>query len=116
MMMFSSISYAEWTFVTETSRTKFYVDFSRVEKNNGRVYYWELIDYDKPDKWKDLSAKTLYEADCNIPRKIRPLNRSYYNQSMARGPYSKLDTETREWVHPFPGSAYETIMKSVCSY
>jgi len=48
-VMFSSPSYAEWTKVNkDADGNTNYVDFERIRKHVGYVYYWELSDYLKP--------------------------------------------------------------------
>ena len=37
--------------------TTFYVDFERIRKHDGYVYFWRIRDDLKPDKWGDLSAR-----------------------------------------------------------
>ena len=51
-VMFSSPSYSEWTNVGESveNGTTFYVDFERIRKHGGYVYFLWLSDYLKPDK------------------------------------------------------------------
>ena len=57
-LMFSTPSYAEWTKVgSNVEGDVFYVDFDRIRKHEGYVYFWELIDYLKPTKFGDLSNK-----------------------------------------------------------
>ena len=64
-VMFSSSSYAEWTKVDENaSGDVFYVDFETIRKHDGYVYWWELGDYLKPDKFGDLSSKGYHQGDC----------------------------------------------------
>ena len=52
LTMFASTSYAEWTKVDESvDGDTFYVDFERIRKVDGYVYWWSLRDYSKPDKY-----------------------------------------------------------------
>ena len=51
--MFSSPSYSKWTMVSEgidssNSGDTFYVDFERIRKHGGYVYWWDLTDFLKP--------------------------------------------------------------------
>ena len=44
-LMFSAGSWAEWTEVSESvDGDKLYVDFDRIKKVNGLVYFWDLDD------------------------------------------------------------------------
>ena len=41
--MFASPAYADWEWVSENMNgTTFYVDFDRMRKNDGYVYFWDL--------------------------------------------------------------------------
>ena len=56
----STPSYAKWREVVETfDGDTIYIDFDRVKKNNGYVYFWELFNYLKPTKFGDLSSVSL---------------------------------------------------------
>jgi hypothetical protein len=114
--MFSSPSYSEWT---ETSVSAggnvFYIDFSSIKKNNGYVYYWQVLDYLKPTEYGDLSSKRLYELDCNIPRKERSISASYHTQPMGNGAASTSDNTVREWTFYPPSSPGQIVLDEVCS-
>jgi hypothetical protein len=57
LTMFASTSFAEWTKVTKNSGGTFYIDFDKIKKDGGYVYFWELSDLIKPNKDGKLSAK-----------------------------------------------------------
>ena len=81
-LMFSTPSYAEWTKVgTSVRGDNFYVDFERIRKHDGYVYFWRLSNYLKPSKWGDLSAKLYNQGDCKLFR-FKILGSSYYKQHM----------------------------------
>jgi len=66
-LMFSSPSYSEWTKIGENDAgDAFYVDFERIRKRDGFVYWWELADYLKPTKYGDLSGKAYVQGDCKL--------------------------------------------------
>ena len=47
-VMFSFNSFAGWTKVGKNTRgDAFYVDYERIRKVDGYVYYWELTDFVK---------------------------------------------------------------------
>ena len=47
--MISFNSYAEWSLVARsTDKNEYYIDFDRVSKNNGYVYYWTLTNFPSP--------------------------------------------------------------------
>ena len=109
-VMFSpSTSFAGWTKVSENaSGDTYYVDFERIKKHDGYVYYWYLTDYLKPTPGGNLSDKIYKQGDC---KKFRSkwLSWSFYKEPMGRG----NNTPDKEWRFP---SSYETVLKSVCAY
>ena len=81
--MFSSTSFAEWKKVsTNVDGDTFYVDFERIRKHDGYVYWWELFDYLKPDKTGVLSGKVYKQGDCKLIR-FKGLSFSYHKEPMA---------------------------------
>jgi len=113
-LLFSSASYAKWTKVVATDSNTFYIDVGKVKKKDGYVYYWELSDYLKPDKWKHMSSKTLMEGDCNIPRKARQIYATYYSQPMGNGLASISSSEKQDWHHSVPNSVLERMLNFAC--
>ena len=116
-MMFPSASYAEWTKVAESEKgDNFYVDFERIRKHGGYVYFWELLDYLKPDKWGDLSSKSYKQGDCKLFR-YKVLDDSFYTEPMGqRTPSTSSNKPDKEWRYPSPNSVREAILKSVCDH
>ena len=114
-VMFSSTSYAGWTKVQEWYGDVFYVDFENIRKNDGYLYYWQLIDRIKPSSFGELSVKNLYEVDCNIPHRERSVAATYYTQPMGRGNPNTTDNNTREWATYPPDAPGGKILELVCS-
>ena len=116
-VMFSSASYAEWTKVSSSGNgaSTFYVDFERIRKVDGYVYYWVLNDLLKPELG-DLSVKVYFQGDCKLFR-VKRLSASFYTQPMGEGtPSTIINKPKKEWVYPSPNSVYEGILKSVCDH
>ena len=113
-VMFSSPSYSKWTKVSENSDGRiFYVDYERIRKNGGYVYWWDLSDYLKPTKNGTMSSKTYSQGDCRLFRK-KDLSWSSYKEPMGVGT-GNLYTPPDKWIYPTPNSVDERILKSVCS-
>ena len=114
-LMFSTPSYAEWTKVsTNVDGDTFYVDFERIRKVDGYVFYWSLTDYLKPDDDGDLSAKTYKQGDCKLFR-FKVLSWSFHKEPMGGGNGKTDNTPEKEWYYPPPDSSLETVLKSVCA-
>ena len=112
-LMFSSTSYAEWTWVEESvNGTTYYLDYERIRKHDGYVYYWYLTDYLKPTKDGVFSAKVYYQGDCKRFR-YKYLSASIYKEPMAEG-IGDTGTTPDEWKYPPPNSSVEAVLKSVC--
>jgi hypothetical protein len=116
-LMFSTPSYAEWTEVTgDVKGNTFYVDFERIRKHDGYVYFWMLTDYLKPTEYGDLSGKGYYQGDCKLFRHLW-LSASFYKRPMGEGTGDdvKITPKHKDWEHPHPNSSIEEILKQVCS-
>ena len=116
--MFSSTSYAEWTKLGENvNGTFFYVDFDRIRKHDGYVYFWDLTDYLKPTKYGDLSGKTYNQGDCKLFQ-YKVLSFSFHKERMGlgTGERSKPTSKFKDWRYPAPNSVDEKILEKVCNH
>ena len=69
-LMFSTPSYGEWTEVSSNVYgDPFYVDFERIRKHGGYVYFWILTDFLKP-KYESLSNKSGKEWGYTSPDSV----------------------------------------------
>ena len=85
IVMFSSPSYAKWTKVTQAENgTSVYVDFNRIRKHDGYVFFWKLTNYAKPLSFGALSSKVYQQTDCKLFR-FKYLSDAYYNGPMGTG-------------------------------
>jgi hypothetical protein len=113
-VMFSSSSYAGWTIVEESvDGNTFYVDFERIRKHDGYVYWWQLTDYLRPIVGGYLSSKIYKQGDCKLFR-FKGLSYSHHKEPMGGGT-GGINTPTQDWTYPSPTSSGETILKSVCN-
>ena len=112
---FSSPSFADWTEVDKNvSGDTFYVDFERIRKHGGYVYFWYLSDLLKPIERGILSAKTYKQGDCKLFR-YKDLSVFWHKEPMGGGtgkPYTPPD----KWYYPPPDTVGETILNKVCEY
>ncbi len=103
-------------FVSDLGDT-YYVDFERIRKVDGYVYYWDLKDNLKPTPNGRLSSKTYKQGDCKLFR-LKYLSFSFHNEPMGKGVGDGQEPigEHRNWKYPPPTSANEYTLKSACSY
>ena len=119
-LMFSSTSFAEWTEVGEsvTGHTH-YVDFERIRKHDGYVYYWRLANYLEPNEDGTLSAKVYKKGDCKLFR-LKSLSFFFHQEPMGRGSAKMYDPTKHPdhagWYYLSPNSIGEAVLKSVCEH
>ena len=115
-MMFSSTSFAEWTEVSKNERGDTqYVDFERVRKVDGHVYFWLLNDFLKPiTDMKLLSSKTYRQVDCKSFG-FKNLSYVYHKESMGRDNGESAESVNKDWRYPQPNTVDEFLVKLVCS-
>ena len=112
--MFSSPSYSEWTKIGENvDGDTHYVDFERIRKVDGYVYYWMLANFLNP-RLGNMSSKVYSQGDCKLFR-IKVLSFSFHKEPMGGGTGDSYSPENPEWEYPPPDSVSESILKSVCS-
>ena len=84
-VMFSSTSFGGWTKVGENAKgMTFYVDFERIRKHGGYVYYWVLSDYLKPTSQGYLSNQSYNQGDCTLFR-LKSLSVSFHEKPSVVG-------------------------------
>ena len=113
-LLFSAGSWAEWTEVAGADGDKVYVDFDRIRKVNGLVYYWSLTDFLEPSSNGALSFKAYYKVDCETMREMR-LSNSAYKLPMAEGDAALTWTPDPEWAYAQPDSVLEGTLGAVCA-
>ena len=112
-LMFSSTSFAGWTKVDESEIGNHYVDFDKIRKQDGHVYYWYLIDYLRSDPDGDLSYKNYKQGDCKLFR-FKSLSFSFHKDPMGGGTGETGNPENPEWNYPSPDSVNKILLKKVC--
>jgi hypothetical protein len=111
----SSLSYAKWTKVVEVQGNTFYVDFEKVRKTDGYVYFWQLVDLSKPAKQGILSDKGYLKGDCKLLQ-FKSLSFSSHKEPMGGGTPSKYSNDPdKEWTKAPTNTVSETILKQICS-
>ena len=90
---------------------------TRIKKNSGYVYFWELADYSSPISYGVLSAIVLFKLDCNVPRKFLPLSGTFYKGQMGQGDtFASGKDPQEEWRYASPDSIREHQFKLVYDY
>ena len=125
-VMFSSTSFAEWKGVSQSvdKEVRFYVDFERIRKHDGYVYFWVLEDYSTIVFYESLlfspldafysSTMHYNQGDCNLFR-FKELSFTAYKEQMGQGQGEELPPWGK-WIYANPKSNYENVLKTVCEY
>ena len=84
-VMFSSTSFAEWKKVGENvDGISYYLDFERIRKHGGYVYFWTMSDYLKPTSQGYLSNQSYNQGDCTLFR-LKSLSVSFHEKPSVVG-------------------------------
>ena len=114
-VMFSSTSSAEWTKTYKGGDgTTFYVDFERIRKVEGYVYFWELADYLKPKNSGVMSGIIYVQGDCKLFR-YQILSYVFQEERMGLGSGIPYNPKNPEWKYAPPNTPTEHHLKLVCS-
>lgn len=114
-VIFSFESVAKWTKIGRSvSGSTFYVDFETIRKHGEYVYWWELQNYIKPNKFGDFSSKGYHQGDCALLR-VKYLSMQFFKQQMGQGTFDILNPKNPKWNYLVPGSMGSTILKKVCN-
>ena len=111
------LSYGEWTKVSEGIRgDTTYVDFDRIEKHGGYIYWWSLTDYVKASPTGTWSNQMYSQGDCKVFR-FKTLSFSFYKERMGGGTvHNVVEPQNKCWSSPVPNTKGETILKAVCNH
>ena len=93
-LMIQFNSYGEWIKVTEniTLENIYYVDIDTIKESGGYVYWYQMNNYTKPNKWGDMSSIFYVQGDCGVNRS-RLLSGIFYQQPIG---ISESSRETRK--------------------
>ena len=112
-----SPSYSEWKYIGKSiDNNTSYVDFERIQKVNGYVYYWFLVDMLKPMNGKYLSFRHFTKGDCKLFRN-KILSGYFHREPMGKGSgnMSPVPQHLKDWIYPTPNSMDEESLKRVCN-
>ena len=114
-VLFSSTSFADWTEVSiGMNGNAYYVDFERIKKHDGYVYYWSLTDFLAPiEGYK--SSQSYQQLDCNLFR-VMVLQLLSHTEYMGRGKTKVHNLPVQDWRYPPPNSHFERTVQAVCEH
>ena len=118
MLLFASTNVlAEWTKVTESSKSIVYADIQSIRKNGNKVKIWALLDFktvQTVDNDRYLSSLTRYEFDCS-EETARQLDFYWYSGNMKKGDIVYSDTNITDQPRTVvPESVEEHLLAVAC--
>jgi hypothetical protein len=120
LLLFSVIisfsSYAEWTYIgkDDDGEYSYYIDLQTLRKIDGYVYYWNLIDYDKPNEFGNMSGVRYAQGDCGITRS-KNLTSVSYKKPMGEEVDDTYTEPNPEWEYVTPYTVGEFLLDTSCS-
>ena len=117
LVMSVSASYAEWTKVTKNIKgDTLYVDFEKMRKHDGYLYWWYLVDYHKPIKHGIWSLKAYIQSDC-LEFRYKIFANFPYKKPMGEGVASSSNKKPdKEWRYPPINSSTKKILNTICKH
>ena len=82
-------------------------------ENDGYVYFWYLVNFQKNTLPGLGSMKSFEELSCNAPIKIRSLSSSWHIKEWGEGT-PKVSTGEGKWKYPPPESVINELVKNTC--
>lgn len=104
----------EWTFLTDTNdgKANFYIDKASI-KRGAMPKGWMLMDYLKPTRGGEKSAKWYMEANCSTGQ-MRSLSSIFYKENMGSGSVDAYLMDPQQWMQIPPGSALSVVYTALC--
>lgn len=111
-LMLSTPSYADWQKMGMDGGETYYIDTDRIRSDDDLVYYWQLVDLDKPTKegWK--SRISYMRGNCKI-FSVQPQGSTWSKEQMFSSSGNVFNQNFRAF-YPTPNSLAERILKRVC--
>ena len=116
-ILISFNSYGEWTRIIGSAdgEETWYIDKYTIKESGGYVYWWEMVDYLKPDKFGDMSNKLYFQGDCGVSR-VKTLSYNFYKQPMGNGESEVFNPPSSEWHYAVPNTAHYDTTNWICDY
>jgi hypothetical protein len=108
-------AWAAWTaFGEDDAKATWYVDAESIHSTGSVRQVWAIKDMEQPEIDFDLSARLLYEIDCQA-RRERLLQYQYFRGRMGGGEPTRGGMMFGDWMAVAPGTVGSGIIKAVCN-
>ena len=109
-----NVSFAEWYKIGETDRGTFYLDVHRIRSDNNYIYFWDMVDLNKPTEHGSLSVQRYIKGDCGIFR-YKTLQYIFYDENMGSGEKEMQDSDRNDWKYYAPDVIGEDVLKKLAN-
>jgi hypothetical protein len=108
-------AWAAWTAIGEDdTKAVWYVDAQALRATGSVRQVWAMKDMEEPVIDFDLSARLLYEVDCQ-ERRERLLQYQYFRGRMGGGEPTRGGMTFGDWKPAAPGTVGSGIIRAVCN-
>ena len=118
LTLFASGVWGDWEFIGKSDAgSSFYIDYDSIEKKEGHIYFWYLMDEPEANLAGYKSIKSYEKIDCKDSRR-KALEAVFYKHPMGQEPG---DSKTppgkfKEWQNIPLGTAIAAVFKRVCNF
>ncbi len=115
MLFISFPSYlkADWIKLFSINEGDLYIDSQSITRNKNRIFFSQLVDYNKKKPNGILSFISHSELDC-LSLKIRDLNYELFRNSMGQGANYYNGTPSKKWKKFKSGTSAHLVNKLLC--
>jgi hypothetical protein len=115
-ILISLNSYGDWKkyAYSEGYGNTYYIDIDSIKKENGGIYFLNLVDLSKPDDYGDVSVIGYNKGNC-AKDKLKTLTLKFYKQHMGKGEISEelLDNKG-PWLYLKYGTSVRDSLNVAC--
>lgn len=112
--LFASAAHAQWTPVGPAGSAQFFIDTNTLQRKEGMVQVWELVNMERADGEGVRSSRFLMEYDCKGQRS-RGLDMLTYTEPMGGGKLlQQLGPDPDGWESVPPDSIFSQRMAAAC--
>ncbi len=106
-------SNSEWVRLFSKSTGDLFIDTNSIKRENNRIFYSQLVNYNKKKSDNSLSFITYSEVDCKNLN-VRDLNYKLFKKKMGIGKNFYNGTPSKRWKQYKQGTSAYLINKLLC--
>ena len=104
---------SEWLKFGEIDGSSIYLGKTSV--SDGYVYFWDMMDLNKPLPSGAKSVKTYNQGDCRKNR-FKAILFNFHRHPMGIGEFKTDNLTNAEWTYPPPNSPHGEMFSMLCDY